>query len=171
VKTRGSGSTSLLPLTDAEAAEFIELQAAEFADQKRRAGQWTKDEAMDRSRDAVSQMLQGDFVSRGHRLLKGIDHAGRRVGWIWVGPPPEIFELDRARWLYQITVEPSRRGQGFGRGMLLALEERLAGEGFDALYLNVFKWNRIAIALYDSLGYEVVLESESDAQMRKFLRH
>ncbi len=61
------------------------------------------------------------------------------------------------------------RGRGLGRGMLAALESRLAAEGVPFLYLNVFKWNRVAWSLYVSMGYRVVLESGSDARMRKRL--
>jgi hypothetical protein len=53
--------------------------------------------------------------------------------------------------------------------MLIALEALLAGEGVEALHLNVFKWNVVARNLYDSLDYEVSLETDTEVGMRKRL--
>ena len=53
--------------------------------------------------------------------------------------------------------------------MLAATEELVRREGGQELYLNVFRWNSIARALYDSAGYEVVHESETETGMRKAL--
>ncbi len=161
---------ALARLSPTELAEFVERQIAEYADEKRRAGHWTAEEALERSRGAIQDLLGGDPGARGHRFFKGIDKGGNRIGWIWVGPPPEVFRLERAQWLYQITVEESVRGQGFGRGLLLAMQNLLAGEGVEALHLNVFKWNAVARNLYDSLGYEVVLDTDTELGMRKLLR-
>jgi ribosomal protein S18 acetylase RimI-like enzyme len=125
-----------------------------------------------RARDSIQEVLGDDPGPRGHRFLKGVDDAGDRIGWVWVGPPPDAFHLEDAQWLYQITVEETARGRGFGRGLLVALENLLAGEGVEALHLNVFKWNVVARNLYDSLGYEVVLDTATEAGMRKRLpRH
>lgn len=125
---------------------------------------------MDRSREEITELLGDDPDARGHRFFKGIDETKARVGWIWIGPPPDVFHLKRAMWLYQITVAEGARGRGFGRGMLIALHALLADEGVEAVHLNVFKWNVVARNLYDSLGYEVVLDTETEAGMRKRLR-
>jgi hypothetical protein len=46
----------------------------------------------------------------------------------------------------------------------------LAGEGVTELYLNVFRWNTVARTLYDSAGYEVIHDGETDTGMKKALR-
>jgi len=53
--------------------------------------------------------------------------------------------------------------------MLEATEELVRREGGQELYLNVFRWNAIARALYDSAGYQVVHESETETGMKKAL--
>ena len=163
------GVISLVPLSTTERAEFLELQVEEFAREKILAGHWTEREARKNSRKSISRLTGADPLARGHRFLKGVDVDGVRMGWIWIGPPPSPLDVERSQWLYQITVEESLRGRGFGRAMLTALERLLAHEGVDALYLNVFAWNHAARSLYDSMGYETVLESPTDAQMRKRL--
>jgi hypothetical protein len=53
--------------------------------------------------------------------------------------------------------------------MLASTEELVSGEGARELYLNVFRWNSVARALYDSAGYEVVHDSDTETGMRKSL--
>jgi ribosomal protein S18 acetylase RimI-like enzyme len=53
--------------------------------------------------------------------------------------------------------------------MLLAIEELLARDGVRELYLEVFKWNRVARSLYDSSGYEVARDWNTETRMRKRL--
>src|SRR5436190_9587942 len=112
---------------------FLVRQIAEYAEERRRVGHWNAAVAMGRSREEITELLGDDPGARGHRFFKGIDEAKDRVGWIWIGPPPEIFHLKGAMWLYQITVAEGARGRGFGRGMLVTLHRLLAGEGVEAL--------------------------------------
>jgi GNAT superfamily N-acetyltransferase len=160
---------TLVPLSPPELRDFMERQIAEYAEEEVRAGHWSREEAMELSRGVTSKFFTEDSAAQGHRFFKGVDEAGREVGWIWVGPPPTELGLERARWLYQITVAESSRGRGYGRGMLQAMEDLLAGEGVRELYLNVFRWNRVARSLYDSAGYEVVQDWQTETRMRKRL--
>ena len=163
-------SSPACPLSPTELKAFIEMQVEEFAREKVLAGHWTQADARKNSRKSIVRLTGKDPFARGHRFWKGVDAQGRRLGWIWIGPIPDASPIERGRWLYQITVEVSRRGRGYGRAMLAATERVLAGEGVDALHLNVFAWNTAARSLYDSMGYEIVQESATDAQMRKALR-
>jgi len=164
-------SISLLAVSPMEYREFVAAQIAEFADQKVRAGQWRPTDAESLSRHVVEGFLPAAGPTPGHRVLKAIDEGGERVGWIWVGPPPvKPLNVPHRRWLYQITVEPTMQGRGVGRAMLDRLERDLAADGVQELYLNVFRWNVAARSLYDSAGYEVILEGESDAGMKKVLK-
>jgi len=160
----------LVPVSPLEYDEFVKEQIQEFAEQKVRAGHWRPEEARELSRHAVESFLPAVGPSEGHRVYRAVDESYRKVGWIWVGPPPvRLLNLPTRRWLYQITVDAPFRGKGYGRAMLAATEELVRREGGQELYLNVFRWNSIARALYDSAGYEVVHESETETGMRKAL--
>lgn len=164
-------SVSLVAVSPLEYQEFVSAQIVEFAEQKVRAGQWRPEEAPALSRHVVEGFLPAAGPMTGHRVWKAVDGGGERVGWIWVGPPPvKTLNMPHRRWLYQITVEPALRGRGVGRAMLDRLEHILVEEGVQELYLNVFRWNVAARSLFDSAGYEVLLEGESDAGMKKILR-
>lgn len=145
-------SVRLAPLDDAERRRFAQEQVAEFAREKVEAGEWSRAEAEARSRDAHRELLDGTLPA-GHALLQALDASGARVAWLWVGPPPASLARPGLEWLYQITVPEDRRGAGWGRAALAALERARAAKGATVLRLNVFRWNVAAIALYRKSGY------------------
>ena len=160
----------LIPASPTEYNDFVKDQIREFAEQKVRAGHWRSQDAPELSRHAVESFLPKEGPSENHRVYRAVDESGRGVGWVWVGPPPvRLLNLPTRRWLYQITVDEPLRGQGYGRAMLASTEELVSREGAREVYLNVFRWNSVARALYDSAGYEVVHESETETGMRKGL--
>jgi len=158
-------------VSPSEYERFVEAQIREFADQKVRAGQWSAEDALGLARHVVEGFLPHEGPRPGHRVWKAVAKSGDHVAWLWIGPPPvKTLDIPSKRWLYQITVEPSLRGNGYGRAALAAGERILVGEGVKELYLNVFSWNTIARSLYDSSGYEVIHDGETDTGMRKTLR-
>jgi ribosomal protein S18 acetylase RimI-like enzyme len=54
-----------------------------------------------------------------------------------------------------IAVSVTHRGQGIGRALMEAAEDRAARDGTELLTLNALTANEPAIGLYRSLGYEV----------------
>lgn len=169
-RTVARPSVRLEPVSPPEYAQFIAEQIEEFANQKVRAGHWRLEDAPELSRHVVEGFLRPDGPVPGHRVWKALDESGRRVAWIWTGPPPVgKFAVPEKRWLYQITVERAVRRSGYGRAVLAATEAVLAREGVKELYLNVFRWNEVARRLYDSSGYVVIQETDTDAAMKKEL--
>ena len=160
---------ALIPLDDAEYADFAERQVEEYARQNVRAGAWTAEEAPARAREAQADLLADRLRDAGHVFLKGVTPEGARVGWLWVAPAPPFLgaDLDRKRWLSQITVEEDLRGRGYGKALLEALHRWLAEHGVEELYLRVFDWNVAARRLYASAGYELVRQFPTDTHLRK----
>ena len=56
-------------------------------------------------------------------------------------------------WVYYVAVDPLRRAQGLGRGIMNAAEEWLRQAGIAKLQLLVRRSNAKAGAFYQSLGY------------------
>ncbi len=160
---------ALVPMSAEEQQRFLEGKAVTYAEEKSRAGIWMPAEALDRSRAEIRSLVGEEPEAKGHRFFKGMDPAGRRVGSIWVGPPPGRAGDERARWLFDIVVEEDLRGRGYGKALLRATEDLLRWEGREELALNVFAYNEIAISLYTSSGYEVFARYRSGQEMRKRL--
>jgi ribosomal protein S18 acetylase RimI-like enzyme len=76
------------------------------------------------------------------------DHAGRMVGFI----AGDIREHERVSWIATIGVLPEYRGQGIGKQLLAACEEKLPTP---RIRLCVRKTNDVAIGLYKMNGYDI----------------
>ena len=159
---------TLVPLNDAEYAEFAELQVVENARQRINAGEWTAEEAVSCTGEGLEGLLADTLRGTGDIFLKGVDVDGVRVGWVWVAPAPSAVAVarsglvaflgedrERKRWLSQITVEEARRRRGYGRALLMALHSWLEAQGIEELWLRVYDWNEAARRLYAWAGYEV----------------
>ena len=115
-------------------------------------------------------MLSREFaegVEQGHQLWSALDSAGSCVGWLWVAPIDDASP--RSVFLEQITVAKIFRRRGYGRAMLAALEELLAGTGVDELRLTVFVGNEPARRLYASAGYEQLDDDGRQCRLRRRL--
>lgn len=81
-------------------------------------------------------------------LLLVADDAGEVVGSVMAG-----YDGHRG-WLYYLAADPARRGEGIGRALVAAAEERLLALGCPKVQLMVRPGNEGALGFYDALGYE-----------------
>lgn len=144
-------SLTLEPMTPERFVSWNEHQITAFAQDKIDAGNWPEDGALERSARENAVLLPQGLDTPGHDLFVGtVD--GREVGtlWLFTDPaltPPETF-------IYDIEVDPSRRGEGLGRELLEAAEGWCADHSIGVLRLHVFGFNDVAISLYESAGFE-----------------
>lgn len=109
------------------------------------AGGMPPEEAERRGRAGVAPLLRDGEPAPGTAML-GIDHDGERVGFVWL-------RTDAPPWVFNVEVDPGRRGRGHGRTAMLAAENHCREVGCAVLGLNVFSANTPALRLYESLGY------------------
>jgi ribosomal protein S18 acetylase RimI-like enzyme len=153
---------SVRPMT---AAEFEAIRAGmirEYAAEHVRAGNWSADEAEARATAQTDELLPQGVDSPDMFLLTAIDPEDVQVGHVWVGLKRPFG--GSGAWVYDIEIDPSQRGKGFGRALLQAAEEEALRRGVTTMGLNVFGPNNVARSLYESAGYEV-----ASLQMRKEL--
>ena len=97
------------------------------------------------------QLLPQGRDTAGQRLWTLVDDASRSAGVLWVS----VNEARHSAFIFEIWIEPDRRGQGFGRRAMQLLEEELRPLGVRRISLNVFADNQVAQGLYRSMGYQV----------------
>jgi GNAT superfamily N-acetyltransferase len=160
----------LSPCTDREYAEFVPLQVAEYAQQLIQAGETTAENGLATARQRLADLSADQLRTAGHVFFvaTSLDDAAR-VGWLWVSPAPTFLGPghERTLWLSQVTVEEPHRRQGWGRAIMVALEDYATDLGMQEIWLRVFDWNVVARNLYESLGYELVTQFATDAHLRK----
>lgn len=77
---------------------------------------------------------------------------GAVVGHVWVARH-EIAAGRPGAYVYEVEVAEDRRGEGFGRALMLLAERVALGWHTTLLGLHVFSDNTPATRLYDTLGY------------------
>ncbi|GHD40914.1 GNAT family N-acetyltransferase [Mycetocola manganoxydans] len=152
------------PMTQDEFDHWQSALAHEYAEDQVAAGNWPREDALDRALAQNAQLLPQGIDTPRTFLVLAIGEDGQAVGRAWVSLDHPRGALDTA-FLYDIEIDEAHRGEGFGRLLLADIERLVAAEGIGALELNVFGNNPTAIALYQSSGYSVVTQ-----QMRKPLR-
>jgi len=69
-----------------------------------------------------------------------------------------------------VYVDPSARGRGFGKAILLELVDLSAGHGFHAMIARIVGENEVSIALHRSCGFVLVgVEREVGRKQGKWL--
>lgn len=148
---------TLRPMTDAEYSAWQIALARDYAAEKVEAGQWPEEGSVERARRENARLLPGGLETPRTLLLTAVGDGGEALGraWIALDHPEGIRGI---AYLYDIEVLEAHRGEGFGRVLLGAVEAAAREAGAEALELNVFGTNEVALALYGSSGYRSVTQ-------------
>jgi ribosomal protein S18 acetylase RimI-like enzyme len=133
-----------------------------YAAEKVAAGTWPGEGAEGRAVAEFRELLPQGQATPGHEFRSIVADGGEPVGIIWLAPQREIGR--GAAFIYDIVIDESRRGRGYGRAAMEALEPLVRSLGYDRIALHVFGHNTIARNLYRALGY-----LETDVSMEKRL--
>jgi RimJ/RimL family protein N-acetyltransferase len=146
----------LIPMTEREFEAYLEKTIPEYAADKAGAGDWSEDEALERSRQSYHELLPQGLKTENNYLFQiQLEENREKIGMIWMKhetPRPHGFILD-------ISLNKEQRGKGFGKQAMLALEDFAKGLGIETLALHVFAYNAAAMKLYKGLGYEVTSQN------------
>jgi ribosomal protein S18 acetylase RimI-like enzyme len=91
------------------------------------------------------------FVAKVEGKLVGFIHAVIRDT-----PAIPVFVRRRYAVIDNITVSARYRRNGIGQMLMHRIDEWAIAKGATAIELNVYEFNRVAIAFYQGLGYETL---------------
>lgn len=140
----------LRAMTEAEYDEFFHRLSREYAAERALAEDVPVAEMEQQALDQINGLLPDGLHTPGHALWI-VEDNGRRVGVLWV----QIRQDERRAFIYDIAIDESERGKGYGAATLGALENTLRQHGVTHIALSVFGGNTIARGLYDKMGYQV----------------
>ncbi|HEV2426970.1 MAG TPA: GNAT family N-acetyltransferase [Acidimicrobiales bacterium] len=101
-------------------------------------------------------LFPGGAPAEGQHVMHVVED-GEVVGVLWMGRP--FSGTPGMWWVFDVEIDEAHRGRGLGRAAMELAEEWTRKRGGTRVGLNVFGPNRVARALYDSLGYEVLATS------------
>jgi ribosomal protein S18 acetylase RimI-like enzyme len=127
-----SPSLSIAPIADADVAAVIALWRR--CDLTRPWNDPAADIAMARKGQNATVLVGRDGHDIAASVLVG--HDGHRG------------------WVYYVSVDPDRRGKGYGRSIMTAAEAWLRERGIEKLQLMVRKDNAKVQAFYETLDYQ-----------------
>jgi len=144
--------SQLIPMTQPEFDAFYKYLVPDYAADNVRAGYWDEDEALEKSRKQIETLLPHGLQTKDHYLYT-LYAGDQAVGHIWLRA-----ELDRpvkSAFIFDVYVDEKFRGQGYGKQIMLLVEEQARELGIKRIGLHVFAYNDVAKHLYENIGYEV----------------
>ncbi|MFC8920353.1 GNAT family N-acetyltransferase [Streptomyces sp. NPDC057116] len=138
------------PMTEAEFREWEARSLERFASSLAGHGV-PKDRAVARAEWGRREHLPDGLATEGAAFHVAV-RDGTAVGHLWTGRlrSPSGEEIP---FVYDIEVAEGRRGQGYGRTLMLFAERIALEAGERRIGLHVFADNTPALRLYESLGY------------------
>ena len=144
---------ALRPMSTEQFEQWQGRSIRSYADDLAKATGWPFEAALNKARKQFAELLPAGMGTDKTWIRLIVDEAGVEVGDLWVGPNSERAGI---AFVYDIEIIQERRGPGFGRAAMIAVESLVDEAGETEIGLNVFGFNEAARRLYDSLGYRVV---------------
>lgn len=143
---------TLEPMTEEEYRVFLDGAVRGFAQGKIASGEWTPEEALDRSQADFDRLLPEGLKSPDQFLFTGHDaSSGETVSVLWIALRMKGGRLEA--YIYEIEVRAEARGKGYGRATMQAAIDKARELRADTVGLHVFGHNTVARSLYESLGF------------------
>ena len=138
-------------MTHAEFSAWLEETIPHYADDKVASGQWSRAEALEKSRGEFARLLPAGLETSDHFFRAIVDEAGARVGVLWFAR--SVTPRGDVAFVYDVAIEPDARRKGHAAAAFAALEREVVELGMTGVGLHVFGHNHAARALYEKLGF------------------
>lgn len=149
----------LEPLQQEDFERFLAREIQQYAEDHVRNGNWSAEEALERSKQEFEHYLPDGIHSKDQYLYSLRDDNESKVGILWVQVK------DRKAFIFDFVIDEAFRGKGYGKQALAAMEEELKSMDVESVGLHVFGDNIVAQELYKKAGFEI-----TGIHMRKTLK-
>lgn len=143
---------TLEPMTEAEFQSFLEPLIVEYAQDHVADGQWTQEEALEKSRQEMDELLPEGVATPNHYLFSIVNKAQQKVGVLWFAMRES--QGQPAAFVYDVRIDDAFRRQGYGSQAFREMENKVRALGWNKISLHVFGNNHPALEMYKQLGYE-----------------
>lgn len=114
-------------LAGEELSTYVVQVEVAYARDMHELGGVALEEARQRAHESTLELFPDGRPAAGHQLWRAVDGDGEPVGVLWLARREQGTAHEHA-WIYDIEVEPDRRGQGWG-GLLMERAEEIARTG------------------------------------------
>ena len=140
----------LIKMQQEDFEPYLERGIREYAADHVRNGNWSAEEAVERSKKEFEQLLPDGVNSKDQFLYSIVDEPdGNKIGLLWVQVK------DQKAFIYDFILDEAFRGKGYGKQALIAMDEKLKSMNVESVGLHVFGDNITAQELYKKMGYQI----------------
>lgn len=143
-------------LTEEEYPGWYAAEEAAYIADIVRAGALTPEQAKEKSDQDFARYLPEGYQTPGQAFY-ALEAEGQVVGTGWMN---HGF-LPGVTFGFSLEIYEEHRGKGYGRAAMAVGEWATRQGGDEAMMLNVFGGNEVAMSLYDSTGFAVLEEYRS----------
>lgn len=143
---------TIRPMTAAEQHAYAAKVAEAYIDQRVEFGGEPEQVATAHAAEAMGRLWPEGRPAAGNHVFAA-EVEGEVVGWLWLAEQSQGGPEGQG-WIYDVQIDPEHRGQGYGRALVSAAEDKAREFGCSTLGLNVFGRNDTAISLYQSMGFQ-----------------
>ena len=143
----------LVPMSPSERLTWFPSMWAAYFEELLGAGFTPEEATLNVARNEKALCVDG--VPNDDQYVFDVLQGDVKVGILWLAERKGEGR-DNAWFVYDIIIYETFRGQGLGRGAMLAAEKYVMSRGATTLGLNVFGTNTVARHLYESLGYKAM---------------
>jgi len=149
----------LEPIQQKDFELFLEREIRSYAEDHVRNGNWSSEDALERSRKEFEHYLPDGTYSKDQYLYSILGESDDKIGVLWVQVK------DQKAFIFDFVIDEAFRGKGYGKQALAAMEETLKSMDVESIGLHVFGDNVAAQELYKKAGFQI-----TDIQMKKILK-
>ncbi|WP_066172752.1 GNAT family N-acetyltransferase [Bacillus marinisedimentorum] len=143
---------TLEKMSETDFRAFYDFAIDDYAKEKTKAGNYTEEEAQERSKQDFANLLPDGLETENHLLWTiTATETHEKAGYLWIFADSS----SQTAFIYNIVVFDNFQGKGFGTEALGQLEKVLKERGIKKLELHVFGHNKGAFRLYERLGFGV----------------
>ena len=141
---------TLTPMSAPEFRDYLANAIRTYAQDKIQAGNWSQDEALERSIKEFEGYLPQGVQTPNNYLFSLINENGDKVGILWYATLPKRPGL---AFIYDFEIYELFRRRGYASQALSAMEKDAKALGLQQIELHVFGHNTAARALYMKVGF------------------
>jgi ribosomal protein S18 acetylase RimI-like enzyme len=149
----------LRPMTQEIFSEYMKKALLHLGEELSRARDISLDAGRALAQISFEDLFPNSRVDDPDQYLFSVRDRGVNIGVLHFGIRRDASEPYVYVW--DIWIEQAKRGMGYGRKVMKALELEVSKLGLSRISLNVFGHNSPAISLYETLGYRATSISMS----------
>lgn len=146
-----STPVKLMPMASSRYEAWMQASIRAYAESNVQSGRWHATDAIEKSERAHLGYLPQGLATPDHSVFE-LFVDSNYLGYLWVYA--DVTNAVPSAFIYDIEIVAERRGKGFGKQVMLALETWCKEKNLKRIGLNVFTFNEAAIELYRGLGYQ-----------------